>query len=312
MLITPLVQANCSQAPEEESISAIKKLKSSIYGTQAFLSEQIMISTNWVDTFFGNKKFLEERNGSRIRLYNISQVSESDNFENDTAYRLSLRFPNLQKHLQFHLEKRASEETEITPVSELELSTDSELPNDEIRGGLSYFFKDYLDFNFKLTAGVLISLDPTPYSKFRISRDYDFIENWSTRFITTSYWDHKNLFSQSTSLDFDRVLNDKMEFRFINESTWSDSSDTLNASHGPSLYQKLSKRRVISYNFRANYSNRPRYQLERYLFSMVYRQNISKNWFFYELTPFWQFERARNFKDDPGISFKVEFIIGDI
>ena len=115
---------------------------------------------------------------------------------------------------------------------------------------------------------------------------------------------------QSLSIDGDRQIVDDLSFRFVNESTWLDLTDELSTSHGPSFYYKISNRRAVSFNSRANLSNRPQYEIDNYDFNLVYRQNLHKEWLYYELIPSINFSRERSFHSHLGITGKVEFFVG--
>lgn len=298
---------------KKESISSFKEI---LYVGHRKLSNATMISTNWIDSFFGNKKYLEEQNGTRLRLYHIFSKRESTDLTSETAFKFNLRFPNLEKRLQFSIEKKGSSELATTATPESRLSTEANKNNTDLRAGASYYLKQFVKVDAKLTAGFKLEVPPKDippklFANFRLSKVFKISENWSTKAVSNSFWLQKDGVGESVTVDFDRVINKNLLFRFINESTWLDSTSVINTAHGPTLFQRLSSRRAISYNGRFNYSSKPKYRLQNIIWSVSYRQNILKNWFFYELTPFAETNKLNNFNYTPGVSFKLELVVGE-
>jgi hypothetical protein len=285
-------------------------LKDKVYTAHDVLSKKLMTTTNWIDSFFGNKKYLEEQNGSRLRFFNIFSKFESDKFRSQPAFKFNFRFPNLQKKLQINFEKRGKNETNLTAIPETRLSTEDGRTEDDLRSSASYFLDNMLDFKIKVTAGARIRWPVKLFGNLRISREFLFPRNWEFRIISNSFWEQVEGYGESFSADFSKQLSENFLFRFVNETTWLDDSDITYVAHGPSLYQRLSVRRVISYNARVNYNNRPTYHLQNYALSVIYRQNIMKQFLFYELVPQVSFDKSRNFKAKSGIALKIELTIG--
>ncbi len=298
------------QSPEKER-TIFQDLKQSFYEGHGHLSTSLLIATNWIDSFFGDKKSLEEKNGTRLRVYYIASKEESSDFTAEPAFKLDLKLPNLQKKLQISFEKSAKSEKQAGLSPENKPSTDKRVEKEEVRGSISLFLNEVLDFDLKFTTGVKANIPPRLFSNFRISREYNIPGGWTLRTISNTFWEQVPGFGQSLTGDFERTLSDNLLLRVINESTWLDESDEITASHGPTLFQRLSSRRVVSYNIRANYTNRPQYQLDAYVFNLVYRQNISKGWLFYEIVPTISFPRSYNFKSRLALAAKIECLIGD-
>lgn len=304
-------QEDNSKNDNKDPFSSLEAFKNNLYSAHEILSKNIMRSTNWVDSFFGNKKQFDEQNGTRLNFYHILSKFESEDVQARPGIKINLKFPNLEKKLQINIEKRASNEDTASPIAESNLLTERDLPNKDLRTSASLFLKNLSDLNIKFTAGVRIKIPPRVFSHFRVSKIVPLPFEWNMKSISTSYWEQVEGVGQSLSVDFDRRISDLFLLRIVNESAWTDENDTISSSHGPSLFQKISLRRAISYNFRFNYLNRPNYRIDNYSASISYRQNISKSWLFYELVPQINFARIRNFKSNLGIALKTEFSIGD-
>lgn len=299
-------------AQENNQTATFDRIQEGIDNTQSFLSKKVLNTTNWIDSFFGNKKSLDEQNGSRVRLFYILSKEESQDFDHTPSYKVDIRLPNLQKKIQISLESSQDSEA-ATPTPETQLSTESDSPVNTQggeRGSISYFFKELAETKFKLSAGARFGIPPRVFTNFRASKEHDLGYFWKLRAISNTFWEQDQGFGESLSMDFSKELSSNLNIRLVNEATWLDSSDTINASHGPTLFHILSKRRIVSYNYRQNYSNRPNYRLNEHLLNIVYRQNIHDNWLFYEMIPSLRFARYDHFHSHLGVTVKVECLIG--
>lgn len=307
LLFSSAISLTSLNAQQEE----VKNEPNMVDQTHSYVSKRLMVFTNWFDSFFGTKQSLEEQNQSRIRVYHLLSRGEKGPINQSPGYNVQLRFPNLQKRVQLNFEKEASNETDTPSLEENQIESNPLPPDTDFRGGLSFFWREVYRFNFKLSAGVKVSLDPTPYANFRISRNFIYNKKTKSHLILETFWDKKNNYGQNASFDLNRKLNDTFLFRFANDFTWLDDTDTISASHGPTLFHRINHRMALSYNIRAGYANRPDYRVQSYNFSITFRQNLYKDWFYYDLTPFLAFNRSSNFRREPGASFKLEVSVGN-
>lgn len=287
------------------------KKENQIIQSHTFVSQQLMRLTNWFDSFFGNKKLLEEQNGSRIRLFNITNKFERNDITNESGYRVSLRFPNLEKFLQINFERRGDEESDITPTPETRLPTENVRDEGVVRASVSALYRTSKKLDFKFTAGYKFEIPPFPFLNFRVSVEDKLFSKWKYRFISTSFWEQPIGQGQSFSYDFDRKLTKDVLFRLVNEYSWFKETMVENYSHGPTLFHRINQKNALSYNFRAKFNQKWKEQADQYVASIVYRHNIFKEWFFYEIIPLIQYNQSENYIAKHGASLKFEIAVGD-
>ena len=146
----------------------------------------------------------------------------------------------------------------------------------------------------KLSTGVKVSIPPTPFAEFKLSRDVLFLGG-KFRFYANTFWSHRDGVGQSSSIDYDYKLFEKLLLRFANEASWTDMTDRIFVSHGPTLFHTISDRRIMAYSARANFVNKPNYALQNYDLSIHYRQTIVQKILFYEVVPRLTFPRSNRF-----------------
>ncbi len=287
-------------------------MKESVYGGQQWLSDQLVIFSNQIDSLFGDKASLLEQNGTRVRLFNIWRNQAGSDQTQETLFQLDFRLPNLQRRLRFDLEKKADTEQDGLVDSDKRVAQTEAIQNDEdVRAGFSYLLDDVKKFNLKLSTGLRLAQSVVPYTRLRINRNFK-TGDGNIAFLTQSYWDNTQDLSQNLRLNYSLKLIEDIYFSFINDATWFKSTKETLVSQGPTVHHRLSDRRDMFYSLRANSSSKPQYELDNYYFGVTYRQRLMKTWFFYELTPYMTFPRNQNFKRVGGLLFTLQATIGSL
>ena len=113
-------------------------------------------------------------------------------------------------------------------------------------------------------------------------------------------------------VDFDKRLNETFLFRFVNNVRWDDQDYIIGLENGPSLFQKLSEKKALSYHAHVFSESQDNLYVTNYLLQITYRQNLYKSWFFVNVTPFLNFPRERKFQRTPGLLVRFDTIFGHI
>ena len=79
-----------------------------------------------------------------------------------------------------------------------------------------------------------------------------------------------------------------------------------------SLFQILSNRRVLRYQWINSFETKPHHQLQEVKLMIRYRQRVWRDWMYVEMTPQVSFPRERDFKNTPGFMVRVEIIMGKV
>lgn len=277
---------------------------------QGFASEKIFYATNRIDSFFGDARAMDYDNGSRLRLYSISEKREHQNATHDFNYKFQIRLPALQKKLQLELFKSEGSVEKNTPANEEIIGADQDTSTSTPRLGLAYALEKLRGFETRIGTGVKLAIPPDAYIYARSRKDFLF-DNFIMSFHTSLFYSVKDNLTENLTFNFDRKVSDSLLFRLNNEFSHNESVEIIRTSHGPSLYQVLSDRRSLSYNFRANFSDEYKYSITNYIFQLDLRQRIYKKWVYYDLIPYIDWPKVNDFKRTHGIIFKLELIFGE-
>jgi hypothetical protein len=295
-----------SSIPDQEIDQGVEQdFSDQVSEVHQSVSERILSISDSIDWFLTDEE-QSRKNKTRVKLSFMSSKMESSDIENDFNFKVSLRLPNFQNKLKLTFENEAEEDNKVIR-QQGRLKT--ERGSRGARSSLSLWMKEVMNFRVKLTTGVKLKFPPQIFGKLKLNR-IDHIGKWRVQFAPTFLWSSEEGYGEYTSLYFDREISKWMLFRFSNEQNWYDDTDELKTSHGPSLIHQLSEKRVISYNFRANFTNRPTFEIENYNFNIGYRQNLKKNWFFYHFIPQMDFAKDNDFKMRLGATIKISLIFG--
>lgn len=302
--------------PPKNSKKVKTKGKNNVVGfvdyTHQTVSQSILLLTNRFDSFFGSERADDEANGSTIRLSWDHRKVESIEYENKVNLRMNLKFPALQEKLKFRFDKKEEKKTSKEDLNENK--SDSKTVN-QISKEQAENRKRIIDYakywNLRFEAGVRAEIPVNPFINLRVWRPYSgsFWEfNPTHEFFV--FWDDG--FGTRHSFNVDFKLTEKVLLRIENAFSWTDLSDTIRSTHGPSLFYKLSRRRAISFNAKAFGKSRPTYFINNYSLSATYRQLIYKKWLFFEVSPALSFPSSNDFERIASIFFKLETVFGSI
>lgn len=296
------------QDTEDEKIivtrEVIRQAREKLKEYHARLSSGIVKSAKRIDNFFGNKNELENHNGTSLRIYDIYLMSERRKPVNDVKFKFKLRLPQLKERLQLSFENERARNDSATSTPEDLLATDSRTDTNELQSALSQY-NYFLTFNTRISVGLKFTSTPIPYINFRVSKE-NLFGNWRTRIVNNVFENKRDGFGQDLSFDIDRQLSDDFMLRLVNEQSYFYMGHRFNTSHGPSVFHTINDKNRLSYNLRANFRNKPNYQIESYFAGITYRYNIYEHYLFFEISPgvFW--EKDDNFKARHLLALKLE------
>lgn len=302
------------------SISAFakkKKEESLIDHIHSRLSGDIISAATRLDNFFGTERADDEANGTRIRVYTISTKFEGENPSTQGDIQLQLVLPKTQNRLRLVVESDddRNEESSGTnsansPATSNSQRTAGQQAAESTTAALRYIV-DTAGIRTSFDAGLRFTDSPKIFYRMRFRKNIP-LGKWVFRPVEQIFWVQDEGHSSDTDLDFDRKINEKWNFRFVNNIFWNDQDYFLDFTNGPSWFQKINEKIGMSYNFRVISSNTPDMAVNNYIASVGYRQLLYKKWFFWTLTPALSFPREENFHRTPSFTVRFDVILGSI
>ncbi|WP_456323704.1 hypothetical protein [Hydrogenimonas sp.] len=256
------------------------------------------------DTYFQNKKFLEETENTylRIRFDQIFQSREENKFNIKVDANLPLT--RSQKRFNFFIEGLTKDNADKTFEN-----VDNKQAAPSL--GINYFAPKAYGIASKYSVGVH---GINPYVRARYNKVFE-SGRWAIEPVQTFEYSAKYKFEERTDLYFDTSLSKSELFRFqLSRKTQTDV-DGMDYAAALSYFSIASKATGwrISQIFWGNTEYRYKKSdgtmsdkyggISNYRTEIGWRRNVFRKWFFYELTPSVNFKRDYDYK--PNYAFRI-------
>ena len=225
----------------------------------------------WFDSFFGSDRVLEETGGTYVRWRNDFVQTEGQGSKFTTNLNFSVELPRISQRLQLTFEGDEDQELQdVLPGGETDDSTNSL--------GLRLDVKDTARSKFNIS----VSAKPRIRARYR----YTFpLSNESLIRFTQEIQNEKGINGARTRLDFEKAFLPVRLFRATTEGFIAEDFSGVDWSQAFSLFQRLSKKSSVSYEAGIVGITEPDSLVTNYRLGIRYRQNIHRDWLFFEITP---------------------------
>jgi hypothetical protein len=225
----------------------------------------------WFDSFFGSDRVLEETGGTYVRWRNDIIQTEEQGTKFRTNLNFSVELPKISQRLQLTFEGDEDQELQdVLPGAETEDTSNSL--------GLRLDVKDTARSKFNIS----VSAKPRIRARYR----YTFpLSNESLIRFTQEIQNEKGVNGARTRLDFEKAFLPVKLFRATTEGFIAEDFSGVDWSQAFSLFQRLSKKSSVSYEAGIVGITQPDSLVTNYRLGIRYRQNIHRDWLFFEITP---------------------------
>lgn len=271
------------------------------------LSQMVVGLANRLDSFFGDNRADDQKNGSILRvspgytLYNGDKPGVAE-----FGINLNLKLLNLESKAK-KLEKTIRDKLiESTVGKENAPGTNSNSKNTPAEAEKESWY-------YNLESKLLVK--PAIYysGKIRVRRDFDKNEFLIHHFALSAGWDTDSKWSQLTSLYSDHALATDLLFRLVNEVNWYITNVDFQTNHGPSLMQTINKYNSIAYNFRLIFGIVDgHYQRLDTPLSIDFRHSTPSKKIFIDLIPGLNYPASNSYNEIQSLQIKFEYLFGDV
>jgi hypothetical protein len=282
--------------------------KSSTEGKK-FISKYVRSFSADIDHFFSSRRTSYLTNNTQLRFAYLSTVREYEGYTGNFQVGFNINLPQTEKKVQLVFEKkpRKLEATE-NPAQTPPIDTADTPKQSQTAASIRYLVLFTENTSVSTDGGFQFENPAQPFSRTRVSRSFLPMDVWELRFSEEAYYFFTDKWRFVTSFDSDNKISDRFLFRFANELTWNQVSMAYEYLYGPSFFHKLSDTKAMGYHFRYLAKSQPTWQNVGYSASIVYRQLIFKDWFYFEIIPAVDFPRSRDWQATPSISGKLEVV----
>lgn len=302
LIIHLLLYSTCLFSQETKPI--VKK-SSAIDRAHGELSASVKRLSNKIDSFFGSKRGEDSANGSQVRFTYLTNKTEHQDLDHEGLVKFRLKLPYLEKLLKISFKSKPKENKESAKDKKAAEGTKPTTASTIAKTILSEPKK----WSFHFNTGIRVQIPPQFFANLRLRRSAYF-GKWEFRATQEFFWYSRDGFGETTTVDFDRPINNELLFRLRNLATWTDDEDTFSTEHGPQIFWRLSDRRAVSLKAVAQGTSRPKLFINNYQSSIVYRQLLYKTWFYMETGPTVDFAKSNNWDSLLSYNIKFEVLIG--
>ena len=182
--------------------------------------------------------------------------------------------------------------------------------DDNLTTALEYFFLDKKRHNMKFSVGATIrnsSLVVYGGTRYRYQVD---VRRWTLRFVERLRWYTDDGWDARSELDFERPILNDLFFRTTPSLTWKQNRDGFTYKWNTSLFQPLSKKAALEYQFNTYFDTEISGRLTQSNVRVNYRRQIWRKWLFMEIGPQLAWYEERDFKTVAGIMVRLEIFMG--
>jgi hypothetical protein len=275
------------------------------------ISERLLTTAVWLDSFFEDERVQKEINQSYIRFrYDLFHENRAAaTYRPTVSMRLAL--PQLEKKAHLVVSAEQPEPVSSTPVP-AGTTRDRIGVTDErnVTTAVHYILRATEEQNFVVRSGAQFSHGSPVLFVAPRYRYFVPLAAWGFRFTQEAVWKTDTKWQMNTLFDLERQLPRAFFFRSSLGGTWLDGTNGYFYSLSFSLRQPIDPKHALDYGWINSYQTRPVYELSEILFIIRYRQNVWRDWFFFEVAPQIRFPRSGNFDGTPGILFRFEMFFG--
>ena len=283
-------------------------LESELHGE---ISERLLTTADWLDSFFSDDRYLKEENRSYIRVRYDFFKEEGSRPVFRPAFDIRLALPQLEKKAHVVVSAEPAETLTTTPGPPA--ATTERVGTTEDRNvttAVHYTLRATAEQNFLVRSGAQFTHGSPALFIAPRYRYFRPLNTWDFRFTQEAIWNTLTRWQINSVFDFERQLPHELFFRTSVGGSWIETSRGYFYGFNFSLRQPLDAKRALEYEWGNLFQTRPVGELLDVIFRVRYRQSFWREWFFFEIAPQCRFPRDRDYKRTPGILFRLEMFFG--
>ncbi len=250
--------------------------------TRRRLEETFCSATLWFDSLLGGEPDVDNARHVYGRVELSTLYTQADGLEPKARLRLRYDLPNLERRVNLFLGRDDRDEfVEDRREGFAIRSSVFGLENqDRWLAGLGYRppgrWASKLDFR----VGSRLKTAPEVFAQARYTKNTFVGRDTVWRFRETVFWENREGFGSTTSLDFDHVLRPDLVLRWGNVGTVSESTEGLSWRSAWVLYHHLERLQAVAGEIFMRGSTAAEVPLREYGARLIYRRPIGKPYLF--------------------------------
>ena len=275
--------------------------------SQQLLLETFCEATLWFDGLFGGEPDVGNARNVAGRVEISALHTQAWGTEYDVRLRLNYDLPTLERRLKLFLGRETRDDFVSDRREGLAVRSSVFAVEDENHwlAGLGWSppgrYREKIDFR----VGGDISSAPEVFVQGRYRQNVFVGEDSVWRLRETLFYENRDGFGSTTSIEFDHVLRPDFLFRFSNIGTWSESSQGLEWRSTGVLYRNLLRSRAAAAEVFARGATGAPVELREYGARLIYRHPLRRQSLFAEVVGGYSWPR-----DLPGLEREGSAMVG--
>lgn len=307
---TEAVEYQCDQ-PGSNGQALVDRLQRGVYAS-------VCGTARWFDGLFGTRRYDQDSDATYGRLILHESWDDRDDFDTSTRLRARISLPTFENRLQLILGRVEDREIAESPEPHGATALPANfagVDDEDWLLGLGYSKQGGLENGFDFGAGVRVRTPVDPYVKSTYRHNFIFSESAALRARQTVFWRDSRGAGETTEIDFDYLLSPQMLFRWNNTASLTEDVDGLEWGSAMIVFQRLGKRRGMSYTSFVTGVTDSGVPIGNYGFEARYRRQVYREWLFMELrtSVTWPKEARGEDRDiNPGVGLGFEMYFGPV
>ena len=293
------------ELPEEEELE--EEIEENIVDRiHQALSGYVSNAAGKVDGFYDDERYADEVNTTRVKLRVDYFLEKGEDPDLKLRFNLNLALPRINKRLKLLVSGKPDEEE----TNETGAGLGEEGEDENVDVAVAYTPVETVEHNVSMRTGLRFKNITPGWWLGPRWRAYSQGEVWGTRLTNFFRWYTDTGFRIDTILDFERPITENFFYRQTLRGKWDQDKERYDYDLIFRVYQRLQRRRALTYEYRNKFRSTTDHQLDNIIFSITYRQSIWRRWLFFEIVPQVSFPESEDWDFTPGILFRIETIIG--
>jgi hypothetical protein len=274
---TPTHHQRCQKrAPEEEALLDESRRR---------IAETFCGATLWFDGLFGGQPDIKNARAVSGRIELSTLYTEADGAQPKARLRLNYDLPNLKHRVSLFLGRDEGNEFERDRVEGFAIrsSVFGVETEDRWLAGLGYAppgkWAERIDFR----VGGRLGTAPEAFAQGRLRRNLFVGDRSVWRLRETVFYENRDGFGSTSSVDFDRVVRRDLLFRWGNVGTFSEATTGFDWRSAVVLYQNFGSRQAMAYELFVRGATDLDVAVREYGARAVYRRTLNRRWLYGEV-----------------------------
>ncbi len=253
-----------------------------------------------LDLFLAGKRLTNKKNETSVKLESSTFFKERQDPQNSGSINLNLRLPNVEEYWQL----KFTSYDETKEKGGAERGNLRKAPRERNYGASVGLFQKLGDVRMAFQPRLALQ-DPLKVSHSLVFESVADLKTYRVNPKLEFFGNPDDGTGVFIALNLNFALSKVHSLTVINDGEYKSKLHLFSGTNGLSIGQVRTKTTSISYNLFFDSNNKDNYHLEAYTVSVAWNHLIYKNILEYQISPYYEFPREKNFTGVPGLTFTV-------